>query len=134
MSTAQQEALSEGAATGGRDRIWPLAAVLLSSVFAALPLLDRVSLPALAALAGVAAVGLASLWRSARGWRQAAVATSIAAPTGAQASSALSGLLAGVLPVWLQHVDTVSHQTDDAVGKLIGSFSTITDQFEAAGF
>jgi methyl-accepting chemotaxis protein len=47
---------------------------------------------------------------------------------------ALRQLLEGVLPVWHSHVQTVQTQIDGAVGELITSFSSVTDQFEQAGF
>jgi methyl-accepting chemotaxis protein len=43
-------------------------------------------------------------------------------------------LLSNVLPVWRQHVGSVRQQTDDAVTGLITSFSSITEQFDKAGF
>lgn len=46
----------------------------------------------------------------------------------------LRHLLTKVLPVWHAHVQTVQTQIDEAVGELIASFSSVTDQFEAAGF
>jgi methyl-accepting chemotaxis protein len=46
----------------------------------------------------------------------------------------LRQLLEGVLPVWHSHVQTVQTQIDGAVGELITNFSSVTDQFEQAGF
>ncbi|MFZ2986648.1 methyl-accepting chemotaxis protein, partial [Ideonella sp.] len=39
-----------------------------------------------------------------------------------------------VLPVWQQHVVSVRTQTDEAISDLVVNFSSIVDQFEAAGF
>ncbi|WP_230409774.1 methyl-accepting chemotaxis protein [Undibacterium fentianense] len=40
----------------------------------------------------------------------------------------------GVLPVWQNHVVSVKDKTEDAVAELIHSFSSIIEQFDAAGF
>nr|WP_307727765.1 methyl-accepting chemotaxis protein [Massilia sp. TS11] len=56
--------------------------------------------------------------------------TTAQAPRGA----AVRPLLAEVLPVWLRHLLTVRGQSEDAVNALIGSFSTLLQQFDAAGF
>lgn len=39
-----------------------------------------------------------------------------------------------VLPIWRNHVLTVKEQTESSVGQLIESFSSIIEQFDAAGF
>ncbi|MET0384089.1 MAG: methyl-accepting chemotaxis protein [Burkholderiaceae bacterium] len=46
----------------------------------------------------------------------------------------LSHLMTGVLPVWLQHVGSIKDQTEAAVDQLARSFSSISGEFEAAGF
>lgn len=46
----------------------------------------------------------------------------------------LPGLLAGVLPVWSEHVESVNKQIEEAITQLVMSFASITEQFEAAGF
>lgn len=47
---------------------------------------------------------------------------------------ALPALLAGVLPVWSEHVGSVKSQVEEAITQLAVSFASITGQFEAAGF
>lgn len=63
------------------------------------------------------------------------------APTSSKAQVAanpsgrpLGELLRKVLPVWQQHVVSVRTQTDEAISDLVVNFSSIVDQFEAAGF
>ncbi len=46
----------------------------------------------------------------------------------------LNQLLSQVLPVWHEHVSSAQTQIDNAVNDLIGNFSSVTDQFEDAGF
>ena len=114
-----------------------------------------VMLPMLAAIAGLvpfvveaslprAAAGLAMLaCLCLLGWRLKTVRERLhatpelgaGAPQGAASrSSELQDLLAGVLPIWLCHVDCVHEQTRVAVDQLARSFSKINEQFESAGF
>jgi methyl-accepting chemotaxis protein len=46
----------------------------------------------------------------------------------------LPHLLQGVLPVWHHHLVLTRTQIDIAANELLGSFASISDQFEAAGF
>ncbi len=46
----------------------------------------------------------------------------------------LNHLLSQVLPVWHEHVSSAQTQIDNAVNDLIGNFSSVSDQFEDAGF
>jgi methyl-accepting chemotaxis protein len=109
--------------------------VLLASACAALPLLDRVGALTIAAPLAVTLIGGWMAWRAERaaGARADALAEPAADAADAMADN-LPPLLAGVLPVWLQHVDAVKHQTEEAINQLALSFSSMTEQFEAAGF
>ncbi len=40
----------------------------------------------------------------------------------------------GILPVWLRHIGSAKHQTEEAVTELASSFSSIVKQFDSAGF
>jgi methyl-accepting chemotaxis protein len=83
---------------------------------------------------GVAAISTLAAWRASRCAR---VFAKELAQTVEQASAQiddLPSLLAGVLPVWLDHVGAVKSQTEEAITQLLISFSSITEQFEAAGF
>ncbi len=109
-------------------------AVALACVLAALPLLERVSVATVTSLVGIAWLGSACLWAAARWRREARLQDPPADEDVSAPPSALASLLGGVLPVWRQHVDSVRHQTDEAVGTLVGSLGSITEQFDAAGF
>lgn len=50
------------------------------------------------------------------------------------ASAQLDNLLFFLLPVWDKHVDTVKQHAEQSVGALINNFSSIVNEFEAAGF
>jgi methyl-accepting chemotaxis protein len=102
----------------------------LACALAVLPLLDKASVAAGVSAAGLVLLGAACLWRLAR----SAPAPQVAGAAAGPAAPALDTLLSQVLPVWRQHVGTVRQQTDDAVGSLVTSLSSISDQFEAAGF
>jgi methyl-accepting chemotaxis protein len=43
-------------------------------------------------------------------------------------------LLSCILPLWNTHVGSVKQQAENAVGQLIGSFSSMINQFDLAGF
>ncbi|MCX7218968.1 MAG: methyl-accepting chemotaxis protein [Burkholderiales bacterium] len=43
-------------------------------------------------------------------------------------------LLSSILPLWNTHVGSVKQQAENAVGQLIGSFSSMINQFDLAGF
>lgn len=108
---------------------------VLASLLAALPLLGRVdalSLGAAAAVAVLTTIHLGWLWRAHR----AAPDPAGAPPAAGDAATAedLRRLLLDVLPVWKQHIGNAQSQMDEAVGALVGSFSSITQEFEAAGF
>ncbi|WP_085315394.1 methyl-accepting chemotaxis protein [Derxia lacustris] len=101
--------------------------------FAGLPLLGAAGPLEFTALLGVAGCLLAAGWRRAAA-RPAAADDAGARPAGGDRLQRLSALLGGVLPVWLQHVGSVRHQTEDAIDKAVQSFASITEQCEAAGF
>ncbi|MFZ6849253.1 methyl-accepting chemotaxis protein [Undibacterium sp. RuRC25W] len=46
----------------------------------------------------------------------------------------LPNLLHHVLPLWSAHVSSVKEQTEQATGELIRSFSSMVNEFDAAGF
>jgi methyl-accepting chemotaxis protein len=108
-------------------------ALALACALAALPLLERVSAVTVGSLLGVALLGSACLWAVAR-QRRRAMAPETPAAEAATPPSALASLLGGVLPVWRRHVESVRHQTDEAVGTLVTNLGAITEQFDAAGF
>jgi len=110
----------------------PRAVPLLATACAALPLFKHVGVLEITALAGVA---LCSAWAVLRPPRVAGPPSEGGAsePVVADASE-LKLLLQSVLPVWLRHVTSVKSQTEEAVTQLVLSFSSITKQFEAAGF
>ena len=129
---------------GWRDALRTGLPVVLASALAGLPLLNRVGALEIIALVGVASLACAVAWRNARATgafsaanteaeeapAQHTAATATATPQG----EALPALLVGVLPVWLEHVDSVKTQVEEAITQLAISFSSITGQFEAAGF
>lgn len=87
-----------------------------------------------AALLAIAALGAWKGWHLHRRLRSGADLHRSEPECGPESQRALEALLTGVLPVWRQHTDSVRQQTDEAVGSLIGSLGSITDQFEDAGF
>lgn len=111
---------------------------LLAIACAALPLWHRVGSLEIGALLGVAAISTWTAWRATRRSRVVAEGAAQASepPAGDSGDQFgdLSSLLVSVLPVWLQHVGSVKNQTEEAITQLVLSFSSITEQFEAAGF
>lgn len=113
-----------------------LTAAVLSGGLAALPLMSATTPQNLICAIGVPVItALVAFWltRSSR----AHSPTESGAPPGHPDQSnvtELPHLLSRLLPVWHAHVQTVQTQIDSAVGELIQSFSSVTDQFEAAGF
>ncbi|MFZ6689744.1 methyl-accepting chemotaxis protein [Undibacterium sp. SXout11W] len=53
---------------------------------------------------------------------------------GTEPTTDLPNLLHHVLPLWSAHVTSVKEQTENAVGQLIQSFSSMVSEFDAAGF
>ncbi len=126
------------ASQGGSGALLNATLAVLTTACAALPLFHRVGALEISALLGVAAISACTVWQAAR--RNRVLAEWAAQASDAQAGDAgaqledLSALLVNVLPVWLQHVGTVKSQTEEAITQLVLSFSSITEQFEAAGF
>jgi methyl-accepting chemotaxis protein len=111
------------------------ALALIASGCAALPLLHHVGPLEITALSGVVASSAWAVWRwlCASRDRIADADHDAEFDTGA-AGDGLPVLLAGVLPIWLQHLGSVKSQTESAITELMTSFSSITEQFEKAGF
>jgi methyl-accepting chemotaxis protein len=107
---------------------------LIASTCAALPLLRHVGALEIGAALGVAAVSSWAAWRAYRAEQFLAEQFAQSAEQASVQSGALPALLGGVLPVWIEHVASVKSQTEEAITQLLISFSSITDQFEAAGF
>ncbi len=132
--------MSDASARDGyRDR-WSIAlngAIALAAVLcAALPLGTHVGGLEITAVTGVAA---ASLWAFMRSLRKTPAGAGGLPAVGSESppedeAKPLSRLLASILPVWLHHVGTVKSQTEEAVNQLATSFSSISEQFEVAGF
>ena len=129
---------------GWRDALRTGLPVVLASALAGLPLLNRVGALEIIALVGVASLACAVAWRNARATGDFSAANTAAEEAPAQHTAAtaaatpqgeaLPALLVGVLPVWLEHVGSVKTQVEEAITQLAISFSSITGQFEAAGF
>lgn len=109
-----------------------LAALLLIAI-GALPLLDRVDAVSAGVAAAITVVSVGCVWRL---WRTALAVQPPVDPAGAPAlsRSPLARLLLAVLPVWRQHVGSARGQVDSAVANLVTHFSSIADEFDAAGF
>ena len=109
------------------------ALALAGLIVAALPVAEGVRWSVL----GLAALGLASLWLGAvasGGSRRDDPASPDGDGHATGDEPELRTLLVNVLPVWLQHVSSVKNQTEEAINNLAVSFSSINQQFEAAGF
>jgi methyl-accepting chemotaxis protein len=118
--------------------LWLLAG--LASCCAAVPLLIQPDGWSLASWSGVSAIVLLGAWWASRADRSGRTDdVDVADATGEITKPSphheqLTRLLHQVLPVWLEHVSTVKTQTEQAITQLVISFSSITGQFEAAGF
>jgi len=115
----------------------------LAVACAALPLWHRVGALEMMAVVGVAAASVFAAVRSSRIAAHAATASAAHraqqaidadAPAPGRYGDELPPLLRGILPIWREHVESVRSQTDTAVSDLVVNFSSITEQFEAAGF
>jgi methyl-accepting chemotaxis protein len=105
-------------------------AAVLACLCAALPLLGQSAWLKLAAVAGVVLCSALML----RSVAPAADQPAEVDPLDDSAAQAVSELLTAVLPVWGRHVEEVRLQSDEAVGQLITSFSSILARFDDAGF
>lgn len=109
---------------------WRHLPALAACASAALPLLGDAVWLKLAALAGVAA---SCAWSAVRAPAPVAVAgVDDTAPV--QDGAQMAALLTDVLPVWEHHVASVRGQSEEAIGQLVTSFSSILARFDAAGF
>jgi methyl-accepting chemotaxis protein len=119
----------------------PSMPVVLAVGMASLPLFNRVSPLEVTSALGVAAVAGWMTWRKPSKSGDEARAQAQDDTSGKSATNEVSGaaeplpeLLAGILPVWSEHVGSVNKQVEEAITQLAVSFSSITEQFEAAGF
>ncbi len=112
-------------------RLGVFAAWVLAGASAALPLVQRIDATSIVACIGVAVAGVVAIVSDRRRQGDDEARTPSAGTAG---STPLETLLGAVLPVWRQHVGDVRQQTDDAVGTLVGSLGSVTEEFEAAGF
>ncbi len=110
---------------------WP-AAFWLGPLFALLPVARHGGWTDWMALLGVSLASWLLAWQARQRSRQDASQGAEAAP-GPQPGD-YPALLAAVLPVWQQHVESVRAQTEHAITELVSSFASISGQFEAAGF
>lgn len=101
---------------------------------AALPLLAQVHVLTLVTPITVAVTVAAMLWWIGRHPSVTELPPSARDTTGDGRLRDLHALLADVLPVWREQIDSVRLQTDAAVGSLVGSLASINERFDAAGF
>jgi methyl-accepting chemotaxis protein len=113
-----------------------VALALLVSALGAMPLLGHVDAWSVGAAAAIATIACGLAWQRMRLGRVdgAGGAGGMVGGAAAAPRTALVRLLLRVLPVWRQHVVTARTQIDDAVTGLVVNFSSIADEFEAAGF
>ncbi|HEX8611794.1 MAG TPA: methyl-accepting chemotaxis protein [Telluria sp.] len=119
--------------SGSRARrllAWRHLPALAACAAAALPLLGDSSWLKLSALAGVAAACAVGAVRADA--PPAPIDVAAAAPV--QDGGQMAALLTDVLPVWEHHVASVRSQSEEAIGQLLTSFSSILARFDAAGF
>lgn len=123
----QPDATGERRAEFLRACFLPIAA----TICAALPLFRHVGWVEFMSLAGVflLTTGVALLQ-----YRPAPASLTQTPQDVSSANDTLRVLLVAVLPVWQRHLHTVREQTEGAVSQLITSFSSMIDQFDAAGF
>ena len=130
MSTAFPQTDASAASSPSRARWRGYAPAIIATAFASLPLFNQVGALEIGAFIGVA---LCAAWTSRQLARSAAT---IPQPPPQQTSgtSELSALLSSILPVWLRHIGSAKHQTEEAVTELAISFASIVQQFDSAGF
>jgi methyl-accepting chemotaxis protein len=124
-----------------RDRLITGAALAVAAAGAALPSIAHAGLLEIGSLAGVLAAAAVLAWRSLRPAPERGVeaggATAEPDPDDGSSEESLdrlTGLLAGLLPIWRHHLGAVRGQTETAINELVASFSSISEQFEKAGF
>ena len=108
------------------------AATLLAIACAALPGPGGLRIVALVTAAAGALLAWRLLLKSDAREDETSAAADSALPEAGEPG--LRELLASVLPVWMVHVASVKNQTEEAINNLAVSFSSINQQFEAAGF
>ncbi len=133
MSTAFPQADASAADSPSRASWRDNFPLPIATTFASLPLFNQVGALEISAFIGVA---LCAVWSS---WLLARAAATASQPEDSNTqqtsgTSELSALLSGILPVWLRHIGSAKHQTEDAVTELASSFSSIVKQFDLAGF
>lgn len=106
----------------------PIATLLL--FFALIPIYVKPELLTFISTFGVMVV--AYIWRQSKPVESAE--TDIEQDTDGLEITNETVLFQSVLPVWRNHVLSVKDQTESSVGQLIESFSSIIEQFDAAGF
>lgn len=111
---------------------WRHLPALAACLAAALPLLGQSPWLKAGALAGVAAACAWSTLRDSAAPGLTATTDIAAAPL--QDGTQMAALLGEVLPVWEHHVASVRSQSEEAIGQLITSFSSILARFDEAGF
>lgn len=126
--------LDQASAGTHRGEVWTCAVLVM--LCSAVPMLDSFNVASVLGFAGCLAVTAWALWRclSATSGQASSEGQPSGLQDGADQGQGLSTLLRNVLPIWRQHVHSVSEQTDKAVSDLIQSFSSITERFESAGF
>jgi methyl-accepting chemotaxis protein len=109
------------------------ALAILATACAALPLFGHAGVLEGLAVLGVAAIGAFAVWRGSRPTTTRGPEEMPEMQDGS-GEHELSTLLVNVLPVWKQHVESVKSQTEQAITDLVTNFSSISEQFELAGF
>lgn len=118
---------------------WSLAPgglALLTIALAGMPLIERLQAYTWCSAISIWALAVWCGWRVTHAGRLAAVCDPLKPGNVARPGHAepLSRLLRGILPVWHQHVESARTQIEEAVTELVVNFSSITDEFEDAGF
>lgn len=103
---------------------------IIATTFACLPLFNRIGLLEGVALAGVASSTIWAAWKQSKQTDQNSQENDAALVE----SDDMGILLAGVLPVWQRHVESVRDQTETAISQLLTGFSSLVKQFDSAGF
>lgn len=129
MTTPRLQAAAPVASSTSRTHWRDYAPAVIATAFASLPLFNRVGVLEISACVGVALCAAWSRWQLAR----SAAAIAETPPLLTREASELNALLRGVLPVWLRHIGSVKHQTEEAVTELATGFSSIVKQFDSAG-
>lgn len=93
------------------------------------------SISTLIAAVVILSVGVYLLWEVSQiRVREAEAAAEKEQTSDASITTELPNLLHHVLPLWSAHVSSVKEQTEQAANELIRSFSSMVNEFDAAGF